>query len=103
MIIIKSDDEFSTNAQMDYCFKSRIILEMSVPYESDQNVIVERGQRGITTKARSLLARGNVPDELWNEAVKCAAYLPILIPKKYQNAVGTLYEIFPGERVRLLI
>ena len=101
MIIIRSDNEFSTNALIDYCDNAGIKHEMSVPYESHQNGLVERWQRTITTKARSLLARGNVPDELWNEAVKCAAYLLNLIPRKYQNAVGTPYEIFTGRKASI--
>ena len=75
VIIIRSDNEFSTNALIDYCDDAGIKHEMSVPYKSHQYGLVERWQRTITTKARSLLARGNVPDKLWTEAVKCAAYL----------------------------
>ena len=96
MIIIRSDNEFSTNPSIDYCDDAGIKHEMSVSYESHQNGLVERWQRTITTKARSLLARGNVPDELWNEVVKCAAYLVNFIPRKYQNPVGTPYNIFTG-------
>ena len=83
MIIIRSDSEFSTYALIDYCDEAGIKHEMSVHYESHQNGLLELWQRTKTTKARSLLARGNVPDELWNKTVKCAAYLLNLISRKY--------------------
>ena len=64
MITIRSNNEFSANALIDYCDEAGIKHEMSVPYESHKNRPVERWQRTKTNKARFLIARGNVPDEL---------------------------------------
>ena len=101
VIIIRSDNEFSCKVLNNYCDDAGIKHEMSVPYESHQNGLVERWQRTITTKARSLLSNGSVPDELWNEAVKCAAYLLNLTPRKYQSISSTPYEIFTGRKASI--
>ena len=64
VIIIRSDIEFSTNSLIDYCDDDGIKHEMSAPYQSHHNGLVERWLRTITTKAMSLLAKGNVSDDL---------------------------------------
>ena len=98
VIIIRSDNEFVTNAFIHYCDDAGIKHDMSVPYESHQNGFVKRWQRTITTKSRSMLASGNVSDQLRNEAVESAAYITSFTLRKYQNVVRTHYEIFAGRK-----
>jgi len=75
-----------------------IDLETSVPYSPEQNGSAERSGGVIVAKARCIRIHANLPEEMWPETVKAAAYLVNRTPTKrlawkspaesLQNALG---------------
>ena len=73
---IRIDNESSiTNEFRTWCAERGIILEFSAPYTPQQNGVAERAGGVLTTMARTLIQHGKVPEFLWPEAIRTAAFI----------------------------
>lgn len=88
--------EFLNKKLHGYCAENGIHTEMSEAYTPQGNGTVERMNRTIKEKARTLLLGVNADDCLWNEAVKTAAHLHNILSTCEKSK--TPYEAFT-ERV----
>jgi transposase InsO family protein len=60
-----------------------IDFETSTPYSPEQNGSAERSGGVIATKARCIRIRSSIPEDMWPETVKAAAYLVNRTPSKH--------------------
>jgi transposase InsO family protein len=85
--------EFINEQLTPWCREHGIEVQTTAPYSPFQNGIAERSNRTLVELARAMIAAKNLPEFLWEPAVKHAAYLRNLsytkvIPNK------TPYEIW---------
>jgi hypothetical protein len=82
---------------MDFCAGEGIRRELTVPYNPQQNGVVERKNRAIVGAARAMLHDQGLPLFLWVEACYTAVYLQNRSPHK---AVGSMTpeEAFSGKK-----
>lgn len=74
-------------------------VEFTTPYTPEQNVVAERPNRTLTTKARAMLAETDLPQWLWGDAAYAACYLQNRTPRYYDdNRVAALKEMWTGKR-----
>mmetsp|Transcript_14324 Transcript_14324/g.34177 ORF Transcript_14324/g.34177 Transcript_14324/m.34177 type:complete len:98 (-) Transcript_14324:1884-2177(-) len=71
---------FLKGKMIEVCAQYGIMLEFSVPYEHQQNGVVERMGRTLCERAVAMLTHANLPSEFWPWAVQTAAYLRNLCP-----------------------
>ncbi|KAI0992616.1 hypothetical protein K3495_g15569, partial [Podosphaera aphanis] len=76
--------------------KIGVIHETTTANTPEQNAKVERMNRTIVTKARSMLAGPGLPKRLWAEAMATACYLRNLTPSVDKDK--SPYEIWTGQR-----
>lgn len=74
----------------------KVINETTTADTPEQNAKVERMNRTILTKARSMLAGPGRPKRLWAEAMATACYLNNLTPSA--NKIKSPYEIWSGNK-----
>src|SRR5436853_2944635 len=97
--IFRTDNETSLgNDFKAWARREGIDLETSTPYAPEQNGSAERSGGVIVAKARCIRIHANLPEEMWPETVKAAAYLVNRTPTKrlawkspaesLQNALG---------------
>lgn len=67
--------EFANNVMRQFAKNRGILLQMNVPYTSQQNGVSERMNRTLFEKARSMMSDSDLPKTLWGEAIKTATYL----------------------------
>ena len=94
---IQSDNgtEF-VNATIDDFLKERgIIRRLSVPYNPQQNGVVERRNRTLVEMARCLLLQSGLPTTFWAEAVNTANHVRNRCPTSFLNGMTPL-EAFSG-------
>ena len=74
---IRSDrgGEFTSDEFKEVCDKSGIKKQLTAPYTSQQNGVVERKNRTIMGLVRSMLKEKELPLELWGEAVSTCVYV----------------------------
>src|SRR6185312_8031625 len=84
--------EFTNNKFKRLLINSGIIHQLSPAYTHEPNGFIERINRTILNKARSLLFNSNTPLYLWGEAVLAATYLYNRTPHSALNN-KTLYEL----------
>ena len=73
---IRTDGETSLGQQFDQFIASKgISIEKSAPYTPAQNGSAERAGKAIITRARTIRIASSLPNSLWPEVVKAAAYL----------------------------
>jgi len=81
--IIHLDGETSLGNDFDnWVAQEGIAVERSAPYTPAQNGAAERSGGVIVTKARAMQIGARLPEELWPEAAKTAAYLVNRSPSK---------------------
>ena len=75
--ILRTDNggEFCNDEMNAYCAEKGITHQITVPYNSSQNGVVERKHRTIQEKVRTLLFSSGLPENFWSGAVKTAEYL----------------------------
>ena len=79
--------------------------EFTAPYCPEQNGVLERANRTIVEKARSMLHFHGLPYSLWGEAVSVSVYIKNRVPTK-QLGMKTPYELWTGKvcaRIQLSI
>ncbi|MBW0553849.1 hypothetical protein O181_093564, partial [Austropuccinia psidii MF-1] len=80
------------NQKLNQLFESKGITHLTTaPYTPQQNPFAERGNQTTTTKGRCLLIDSGLNQTFWAEAVRTAAYLENLTPKKVLN-LSTPYQ-----------
>lgn len=96
---IRSDNgtEICDSAVSQLLKQAGIVHQRSNNYTPQQNSRVERAQRTLVEKARSLLADANLGKEFWGKAVVTACYLMNRSPSRALNG-KTPYEIWHGEQ-----
>ena len=67
--------EFCKKEFEELCKKCGIARQKTTPYTPQQNGVVERMNRTLMEKARSMLSGTGLGQEFWAEAVETACYL----------------------------
>ena len=67
--------EFCGNEFKEFCRKCGISMRKNNTYTPKQNGVVERMNRTLMEKARSMLSSARIGQEFWVEAVEIACYL----------------------------
>lgn len=77
VVTVRTDNggEFCNNVINEFYFEKGIQHQLTVPYNSSQNGVVERKHRTIQEKVRILLHSSGAPNKFWPEAVKTAEFL----------------------------
>lgn len=80
--IIKTDNggEFVSRDFNQFCVQKGIKHELTAPYSPQQNGVVERKNRTLVEKARSMLSDSALPNTFWAEAIATAVYLSSISP-----------------------
>ena len=93
--ILRSDNggEFTSNEFNDFCKEARIKRELTIPYNPQQNGVVERNNRSIMEAVKSMIHDQYLPMYLWVEETITAIYVHNRIS---HTALGnkTLEEMF---------
>lgn len=94
---IRTDNgtEFCNNQFREFTGKKGIEHQKTVPYNPESNGKVERGNRVILERARTLLYESGLPLSFWAEAVAYVTHAVNLTPRK--NKSKTPYEIWNGK------
>jgi len=79
--------EYTSKALKEFCEGKGIEIQYTSPYCPQQNGHAERLNRTLCEKGRSLLIEGNLPKEMWNEAIQTAAYL---LNRSYTTALNNV-------------
>jgi hypothetical protein len=89
--------EYTSKEFNDFCAGEGIRLDLIVPYNPQQNGVVERKNRAIVGTARAMLHDQGLPLFLWAEACYTVVYLQNRSP---HGALGdkTLEEAFSGKK-----
>lgn len=74
--------EFMSNEFMAYCESQGIRRQYTAPHSPQQNGVVERRNRTLVERARSILKAKMLPNSFWAEAVATAAYLSNISPTR---------------------
>jgi len=86
-VFIHSDmGEFDSQAVRDFLYKHAIFSTTSCAYMSEHNGVIERVWKTITDASICSLLLSELPEEYWEEARKCAAYV-------YNRIAGAHYGI----------
>ena len=75
MLRTDNGGELCGNEFEDFCKKCGIARQKSTPYTPQQNGVVERMNRMLMEKARSMLSNARIGQEFWAKAVETACYL----------------------------
>ncbi|EZA62840.1 Copia protein [Ooceraea biroi] len=94
---IRTDNgtEFINDAFREFTNKEGIEHQKTVPYNPESNGKVERGNRVILERARTLLYESGLPLRFWAEAVAYVTHAVNVSPRK--NKDRTPYEIWSGK------
>ena len=74
--------EYVSKAFQDFCDAKGIKQELTGPYNPSQNGVVERMNRTMQEKVRSMLSNAELPNGFWAEAVATAIHLINRSPSK---------------------
>ena len=72
--------EFTLNEFKELCKDSGIKMELSTPYNTQQNGIAERKNRTITEAAKAMIHDQDIPMYLWEEASSTTIYIQYHTP-----------------------
>ncbi|KAF2345406.1 Reverse transcriptase RNA-dependent DNA polymerase [Trinorchestia longiramus] len=88
--------EYSSSLFKAVVMDNKIKHEFTAPYSPHQNVTAERSWRSLFEMARCLLLHANLPKELWNHAVRTAAYMR---NRCFNKRTGKIpFEMFTGKK-----
>eukprot|EP00253_Pinus_taeda_P009762 PITA_09762 len=98
--VLRSDNggEYTLGEFVDFCAEAGIRREFTIPYNPQQNGVVERKNRSIIGVAKAMLHDQGLPLFLWAEACNTAVYLQNRSP---HCALGNLTpeEAFSGKKL----
>jgi transposase InsO family protein len=89
--------EYTSKEFMDFCAGESIRRELIVPYNPQQNGVVDRKNRAIVGAARAMLHDQGLPLFLWAEACYTAIYLQNRSPHRAMGSM-TPQEAFSGKK-----
>ena len=89
--------EFTSNEFNDFCKEAGIKRELAIPYNLQQNGVVERKNRSIMEAVKAMIHDQHIPMYLWEEATRTTVYVQNIIS---HSALGnkTPVEMFFGEK-----
>ena len=67
--------EFCSNDFVNFCARNGIRRVKTVPYTPQENGVIERMNRTIVERIRSMLSHSGLPKSFWAEAANTAVYL----------------------------
>ena len=75
--ILRTDNggEFESHSFDDFCKEEGIKKQLSIPYNPQQNGVVERKNRTIYEVAKAMMFDQDLPNSLWAEATRTTTYL----------------------------
>ena len=96
---LRSDNggEYTLGEFVDYCTEAGIKREFTVPYDPQQNGVVERKNRSIVGAVKAMLHDQGLSLFLWVEACNTALYLQNKSPHRASRHV-TPEEAFSGKK-----
>lgn len=92
--------EFISNEFTAYCKESGISRQLTVPYTSSQNPLVEAKNRYMQEGAKALLQQASLSQKFWAEAIQTFTYLQNLLSTE-ALVEKTPYEYWTGHRPRI--
>ena len=97
--VLKCDNakEFISRQFADFLLEEGIAQELSPPRSPQSNGFVERENRTLMERARSMLKGAGMPDNLWAEALSTAALIMNRVPTS-RHKDTTPYEMWYGEK-----
>ncbi|RVW94715.1 Retrovirus-related Pol polyprotein from transposon TNT 1-94 [Vitis vinifera] len=82
-----------------YLEECGIVPQYTMPGSPSMNGVVERRNRTLKDMVRSMISHSTLPEKLWGEALKTAAYILNRVPTK--AAAKTPYELWTGRKPSL--
>jgi hypothetical protein len=99
---IRTDNggEYVNHEIHNLCLETRIQLQHTVPYTSQQNGVVEQKNRSLKEMASCMLHAKSIPHRLWDEAFNCATYIQKISPRRSVKD-KTPFEAWSGLKLKL--
>ena len=99
---MRSDNggEFTSNEFNDYCKESRIKRDITIPYNPQQNGMVERKNRSTMEFVKAMINYQYLLMYLWEEAAKTTVYVHNKISHSFLGN-KTLEEMFSVENLEV--
>lgn len=99
IITLRTDNggEYTSDMFKDYCINAGIKRELTVPYNPQQNGVVERKNRTIVEAARAMLFDQNIETSFWAEASRTIVYIQNRCPHSLLDN-KTLEEACTGNK-----
>ncbi|KAL5562820.1 hypothetical protein UlMin_032567 [Ulmus minor] len=82
-----------------YLDECGIVPQYTMPGSPSMNGVAERRNRTLKDMVRSMISHSTLPEKLWGEALKTAAYILNRVPTK--AAAKTPYELWTGQKPSL--
>ena len=82
-----------------YLEECGIVPQYTMPGSPSMNGVAERRNRTLKDMVRSMIAHSSLPESLWGEALKTAAYILNRVPSK--AVAKTPYELWTGRKPSL--
>ncbi|RVW24315.1 Retrovirus-related Pol polyprotein from transposon TNT 1-94 [Vitis vinifera] len=82
-----------------YLEECGIVPQYTMPGSPSMNGVAERRNRTLKDMVRSMISHSTLPEKLWGEALKTAAYILNQVPTK--AAAKTPYELWTGRKPSL--
>ncbi|MBW0463584.1 hypothetical protein O181_003299 [Austropuccinia psidii MF-1] len=95
-IICDGGKEFVNKILKEFCENRVINLIVTTPYTPQHNGIVERTNRTLMDKARTLRADSGLPKELWAELINTANFLRVRTTEKGKSSYEKLFNVKPN-------
>ncbi|CCA76258.1 hypothetical protein PIIN_10253 [Serendipita indica DSM 11827] len=97
VIGVDNGREFVNQTLQSWCQSQGIELQKTAPYSPSQNGVAERFNRTLVELSRAMLIARNLPNYLWAEAVRYAAYVRGCVPSKALGDI-TPHEAWTGQK-----
>jgi transposase InsO family protein len=97
--VLRTDNggEFTAAEFTSYCADEGVQRHYSVPYNTQQNGVIERRNQTVVGMTRTLLKQRGMPAVFWGEAVVMTVYILNRSPTKVLNG-RTPYEAWHGRK-----
>jgi hypothetical protein len=89
--------EFESHPFDDFCREAGIRRHLTLPYNSQQNGVVERKNKTICEATKAMMCDLDLPTSLWAEATSTAVYIQNISPHAILGE-NTPEEAFTGEK-----
>jgi IS30 family transposase len=84
----------------EYCKEAEIKRELSIPYNPQQNGVVERKNQTIMEVMKAMIHDQDLPMHMWEEVAKTVVYVHNRSPHKILEN-KTPEEMFSGEKMKV--